>query len=56
MIVVGVRPIEYGRIVVKNRRTGLEEEIDDTDEPPIDEGDFGTSYAFKEASNTRRIV
>jgi len=50
VIVVGARPRKYARITVQdNRHNELPPvEIDDTDNPPIDEGDIGVSYAFAE--------
>ena len=53
VVVVGARPRVYGRITVKDRRTGLDVEIDDTDNPPLDEGDLGLSYAFREGQRVR---
>jgi hypothetical protein len=47
VVVVGARPREYGRIIVRDRRTGEYVEIDNTDSPPLDEGDEGVGYAFK---------
>jgi hypothetical protein len=44
---VGGRPTEYGKITVRNRRTGELVEILDTDNDPVDPGDPGTPYAFK---------
>jgi hypothetical protein len=45
-ITVGARPIEYGKITVRDRRTGELVEIDDHD-VMVDEGDEGVPYAFK---------
>ena len=53
VVVVGARPRKYGRIVVKHKRTQQEVEIDDTDNPPIDEGDIGTDYTFREGQRGR---
>jgi hypothetical protein len=47
VINVGGRPVEYGRIKVRDRKTGNVVEIDDTDADPIDPGDPGVPYAFK---------
>lgn len=54
-IVVNVdgRPAEYATITVKNRRTGIEETIFDTDNPPIVEEDVGTAYAFAQGQRVR---
>jgi hypothetical protein len=45
-ITVGARPIKYGRIEVRNRRTGEMTEIDDHN-VMVDEGDEGVPYVFK---------
>jgi hypothetical protein len=50
---VGGRPRKYGRVVVKDNRTQQEVEIDDTDNPPLDEGDPGMGYAFREGQRVR---
>jgi hypothetical protein len=47
VIVVGARPIEYQKKIVRNRHTGKLVEIDLHEAPPVDEGDEGTSYVFK---------
>ena len=46
VINVGARPIEYGQIDVRNRRTGEMVTIDDHN-VMLDEGDDGIPYAFK---------
>jgi hypothetical protein len=45
-VVVGARPIEYGKLTVTDRRTGDRVEIDDHD-VMVDEGDEGVPYTFK---------
>lgn len=54
VINVGARPVEYGRITVRDRRTSEMVEIADTDRDPIDEGDEGTPYAFKAFERVRK--
>lgn len=53
VIVVGARPVEYGRIVVTDRRTGERVEIADTDKQPIDPGDDGVPYVFRAGEKVR---
>lgn len=48
VINVGARPAVYGKITVTDRRTGERKEILDTDHEPIDGGDLGIPYSFKE--------
>ena len=48
VIVVGARPIEYERRIVRDRRSGKLAEIDIHELPPVDPGDQGVSYAFKQ--------
>jgi hypothetical protein len=47
VIVVGARPIQYRTHIVRDRHTGKLAEIDIHDEPYADDGDPGTSYAFR---------
>lgn len=47
VIVVGARPIEYGKITVRHNRTGNLETIDNQNDI-VDPGDEGMPYAFKE--------
>jgi hypothetical protein len=47
VIVVGARPIEYQKRIVRNRHTGKLVEIDMHELPPVDEGAEGIGYAFK---------
>jgi hypothetical protein len=51
---VGGRPMEFGRIMVTDRRTGERVEIADTDSPPVDAGDEGTPFAFKSGEKVSR--
>jgi hypothetical protein len=46
---VGGRPPVYQKQIVRDRHTGLLEEIELSaiEAPPIDEGDPGVAYAFK---------
>ena len=53
VIVVGARPVEYARIEVTDKRTSQKVEIDDTDHAPIDEGEEGKSYVFREGQKVR---
>jgi hypothetical protein len=46
VVVVGARPIEYAKRIVRDRHTGKLVEIDLHEAPPVDEGDPGRSYAF----------
>lgn len=54
-IVIGVGDIsrEYARVVVKDRTTGEDVEIADTDGPPLVEEQIGTTYAFREGQRVR---
>jgi hypothetical protein len=45
--VVGARPIQYQRKIVRDRHTGKLVEIDLHEAPPVDEGDPGTTYVFR---------
>jgi len=48
VIVVGARPIEYQRRIVRDRHTGRWlARIDIHELPPVDPGSEGISYAFK---------
>ena len=47
VIAVGARPAEYAKIEVLNQRTGLREKILDTDNPPLDPGDEGTTSSSR---------
>jgi hypothetical protein len=47
VIVVGARPIEWQKRIVRDNRTGKLADIDMHELPPVDEGDQGMSYAFK---------
>jgi hypothetical protein len=47
VIVVGARPIEYQRRIVRDRHSGKLAEIDIHELPPVDPGSEGISYAFK---------
>lgn len=53
VIVVGARPVKYGRVTVTDRRTGDRVEIADTDNQPIDPGDDGVPYVFKAGEKVR---
>jgi hypothetical protein len=46
VVVVGARPIEYQRRIVRDRHTGKLVEIDLHEAPPVDEGSEGVGYAF----------
>jgi hypothetical protein len=46
VVVVGARPIEYQRRIVRDRRSGKLVEMDIHELPPVDEGDEGMPYAF----------
>jgi hypothetical protein len=46
VVVVGARPIEYGRITVRHNKTGELVEIDNHNDI-VDEGSEGTPYAFR---------
>jgi hypothetical protein len=47
VINVGARPLRYGTVTVRDRRTGEMVTIPDTNHDPIDPGDEGVPYAFK---------
>jgi hypothetical protein len=47
VIVVGARPIEYQRRIVRDRHTCKLAEIDMHELPPVDPGSEGIGYAFK---------
>jgi hypothetical protein len=47
VVVVGARPIEYQKRIVRDRHTGKLAEIDMHELPPVDEGDEGIGYAFR---------
>lgn len=47
VVVVGARPIEYQKRIVRDRHTGKLAEIDMHELPPVDPGDEGIGYAFK---------
>lgn len=47
VIVVGARPVEWQRRIVRDRHTGKLAEIDMHELPPVDEGSEGISYAFR---------
>jgi hypothetical protein len=46
VITVGARPIEYGKVTVRDRKTGEAVTIDNQNEI-VDPGDEGIPYAFK---------
>jgi hypothetical protein len=46
VVVVGARPPEWERRLVRNRRTGLIEEVVLNEFDPVDEGDLGVGFAF----------
>jgi hypothetical protein len=46
VIVVGARPIEYGKITVTHNKTGEKVTIDNHNQI-VDQGDEGIPYAFK---------
>jgi hypothetical protein len=47
VVVVGARPIEYQKRIVRDRHTGKLVEIDMHELPPVDPGDEGIGYGFK---------
>jgi hypothetical protein len=47
VVVVGARPIEYQKRIVRDRHTHKLVEIDLHEAPPVDEGGEGISYVFK---------
>jgi hypothetical protein len=47
VVVVGARPIQWQKKIVRDRHTGKLVEIDLHEAPPVDEGDEGTPYVFK---------
>jgi hypothetical protein len=48
-IVVGARPPVYEKRIVRNNRTGKLAEIEMNPElPPVDSGDLGRTYVFKQ--------
>jgi hypothetical protein len=47
VVVVGARPSEYQRRIVRDNRTGKLAEIDIHELPPVDPGSEGVPYAFK---------
>ena len=47
VIVVGARPIEWQRRIVRSNRTGKLAEIDMHELPPVDEGSEGIPYVFR---------
>jgi hypothetical protein len=47
VVVVGARPIQYQRKIVRDNHTGKLAEIDMHELPPLDEGSDGIPYAFK---------
>jgi hypothetical protein len=54
VVVVGARPIEYVKRIVRDRHTGKLVEIDIHEVPPVDEGDEGIPYVFKAGEKVRR--
>jgi hypothetical protein len=50
---LGGRPIQYQRRIVRDRRTGQYAEIDVHELPPIDPGDEGVPYAFRQGEKVR---
>jgi hypothetical protein len=48
VVTVGARPIQYERRIVRDRHTGKLVEIDVHELPPVDPGDEGIGYAFKQ--------
>jgi hypothetical protein len=53
VINVGARPVIYQRRVVRDRKTNQLVEIDIHELPPIDEGDDGVPYAFRQGEKVR---
>jgi hypothetical protein len=51
--VVGARPIEYPKKIVRDRHTGKLLEIDLHEAPLVDEGDEGTPYVFRRGEEVR---
>jgi hypothetical protein len=51
VIVVGARPIEYQKKIVRDRHTMKLVEIDLHDAPPVDEGDPGVTYVFRKGES-----
>lgn len=47
VIVVGARPVEWPKIMVRDKRTGKLAEIDHHEAGPLDPGSEGIPYAFK---------
>lgn len=49
VVVVGARPPEFRKVIVRDRHTGLlaEVELAPSESPPIDEGDEGHTYVFR---------
>ena len=52
VIVVGARPIEWQRRIVRSNRTGKLAEIDMHELPPVDEGSEGIPYVFRADEET----
>jgi hypothetical protein len=48
VVVVGARPIEWKKKIVRDRHTGKLVEIDLHEADPLDEGSEGISYVFKQ--------
>jgi hypothetical protein len=48
VITVGAKPIEYQKRIVRDRHTGKLAEIDVHELPPVDPGNEGIGYAFKQ--------
>ena len=53
VIVVGARPIQWERRIVRHNRTGELVEVDVHELPPVDPGAEGLPYVFKRGEKVR---
>jgi hypothetical protein len=56
LVVVGARPVEWQKRIVRNRHTGKLHEIDMHELPPVDKGDDGTTYVFARARSCPQTI
>ena len=54
VVVVGARPIEYRKAMVRDRKTDQIVEVELNEAPPLDPGDEGVPYAFKAGEKVPR--
>ena len=54
VVVVGARPIEWQKRMVRNRKTDQIQEVELTEFDPVDPGDEGIPYAFKAGEKVPR--